>query len=236
MPPDDEPIARAAYDELADTYAEDVTSNAYNAEIEFPATSSLIPAVDGKRILDAGCGTGFYTRWLVEQGADVLGIDASEEMLDHAIEQGGDRATFTQADLSEPLDFLEEESFDGIVSALVLSYVKDWNQVFSEFHRVLRSGGFLVFSTGHPIDQFPPENDQGENYFELEELTKTWAIDVPYYRRPFSAILNPVLENGFKLETILEPQPTAAFKKRRPDRYEKESRYPVFLCIRASKH
>lgn len=234
MPSDDDPIARAAYDELADTYADDVKSNAYNAEIEFPGTTSLIPAVDGERILDAGCGTGFYTEWLVEQGADVLGIDVSEKMLAHAIEQLGDRAEFVQADLGEPLDFLADDSFDGIVSALALSYVEDWTHVFSEFQRLLRPGGFLVFSTGHPLDQFPPENDQGENYFEIESITKSWAVDVPYYRRPFSAILNPVLENGFQLDTILEPQPTEAFKERRPERYEKESRYPVFLCVRAT--
>jgi len=229
------PIAKTAYDELADTYAEDVKTNPYTAELEFPATSSLIPKVNGKRILDAGCGTGFYTKWLVEQGGDVLGIDVSDEMLSHAVEQVGDRAEFIQADLGETLDFLPEDSFDGIVSALALSYVKDWEQVFSEFNRILTSGGFLVFSTGHPLDQFPPENNEGENYFEIEELSKEWEVDVPHYRRPFSEMLNPVLENGFQLDTIVEPQPTEAFKELRPERYEKESRYPVFLCVRATR-
>lgn len=232
---DDEPIARAAYDQLADSYAEDVKTNAYNAEIEFPGTSSLVPDVDGKRVLDAGCGTGHYTEWLVEQGAEVLGIDVSEEMLAHAREAVGDRAEFRRADLGEPLDFLAADSFDGIVSALALGYVRDWDRVFAEFHRVLRPGGFLVFSTGHPLDQFPPENDEAENYFEVERLTKEWEVEVPYYRRPFSEILNPVLDNGFRLDEILEPQPTERFRELRPERYEKESRYPVFLCVRATK-
>lgn len=233
MTAENDAIARAAYDELADTYAEDVKTNAYNAELEFPATSSLIPNVDGKRVLDAGCGTGFYTKWLIEQGADVLGIDASNEMLSIAVEQVGNRAEFKQADLGEPLDFLASNSFDGIVSALALSYVKDWEQVFAEFNRVLVPGGFVVFSTGHPLDQFP-ESNEAENYFDIEELTKEWVVDVPYYRRPFSEILNPVLNNGFQLDTIVEPQPTETFKKLRPERYEKESRNPVFLCVRAT--
>lgn len=232
---DDEPIARAAYDELADSYAEDVKTNAYNAEIEFPGTSSLVPDVDGERVLDAGCGTGHYTEWLVEQGADVLGIDVSEEMLGHAREAVGDRAEFRRADLGEPLDFLAANSFDGVVSALALGYVGDWDGAFSEFHRVLRPGGFLVFSTGHPLDQFPPENDEAENYFEVEKLTKEWEVEVPYYRRPFSEILGPVLDNGFRLDEIVEPQPTERFRELRPERYEKESRYPVFLCVRATK-
>ena len=48
-------------------------------------------------------------------------------------------------------------------------------------------------------------------------------------------ILDPVLDNGFRLETIVEPQPTQNFKELRPERYEKESRHPVFLCARAAK-
>ncbi|MCU4740340.1 class I SAM-dependent methyltransferase [Natronoglomus mannanivorans] len=236
MTADDDPIAKAAYDELAETYATNVRTNAYNAELEFPATSSLIPDVAGKRILDAGCGTGVYTEWLVERGADVVGIDVSDEMLGHAREQvgDGDCTEFRRADLEEPLEFATVRSFDGIVSALALSYVEDWRQVFSEFARVLKPGGFLVFSTGHPIDEFPPENDEAENYFEVERLTKEWDVEVPYYRRPFSEMLNPLLENGFRLETIVEPQPTDAFAEQRPERYEKESRNPVFLCVRAT--
>lgn len=235
MTSENESIARDAYDELADTYAEDVKTNSYNAELEFPATSSLIPNVEGKRVLDAGCGTGIYTEWLVEQGAEVVGVDVSDEMLNHAVEQVGDRAEFVQTNLEEPLDFAAKDSFDGIVSALALSYVEDWEQVFSEFSRVLTPGGFLIFSTGHPLNQFPPENDDGENYFEIEQLSKEWDVDVPYYRRPFSLIINPLLDNGFQLNTIVEPQPTDEFKKQRPERYEKESRYPVFLCVRATK-
>jgi SAM-dependent methyltransferase len=238
MPEDDEhePIARDAYDELADSYAVDVRENAYNAHLEFPATSSLLPAVDGKRVLDAGCGTGVYSAWLVEHGAEVVGVDVSEEMLAHARDAvpADAPAEFVQGDLGEPLDFAADDAFDGVVSALALSYVADWDATFAEFHRVLAPGGFLVFSTGHPLDQFPPENDQGENYFEIERLSKDWDVDVPYYRRPFGEMVRPLLANGFRLDDVLEPQPTDAFREQRPERYEKEARYPVFICVRAT--
>jgi SAM-dependent methyltransferase len=231
----DDPTTETAYDELADTYVEDVRTNAYNAELEFPATSSLIPDVDGKRVLDAGCGTGVYTEWLVERGADVVGIDVSAEMLGHAVELVGDRAEFERADLGEPLTFADDDAFDGVVSALALAYVADWDRVFAEFGRILRSGGFLVFSTGHPLDNFAPADDVGGNYFEVERLTKEWEVEVPYYRRPFSKMLNPLLDNGFQLDRIVEPQPTDAFEELRPARYEKESTHPVFLCVRATR-
>lgn len=236
MVPDDDPIAGDAYDELADSYAEDVRSNAYNAHLEFPATSAMIPDVEGMRVLDAGCGTGVYTAFLADRGAEVVGVDVSEEMLSHAREAVGDRAEFRRADLGEPLPF-EDGAFDGVVSALALGYVEDWDAVFAEFARVLRPGGFVVFSTGHPLDQFPldegGEPADADSYFDVERLTKEWDVPVPYYRRPFSAVVNPLLEGGFRLETVVEPRPTEAFREQRPERYEKESRYPVFLCVRA---
>lgn len=230
----DEPIAKTAYDELADTYAEEVRTNPYNAHLEFPATSALIPEVEGKRILDAGCGTGVYTDWLLDHDADVVGFDASEQMLKHARNRVGNEVDLHQAALEEPLQFADPDSFDGIVSALALGYVQDLGKPFSEFARVLKSGGFVVFSTGHPLDQFPFEEDDGEsNYFDVEQREKAWEVDVPYYRRPLEEIITPLLETGFQIEEFVEPQPTEPFKEEWPERYKKESRYPVFLCIRA---
>jgi len=230
--PSEDPIAEDAYDELAEQYDADLKTDAYNAYLEFPGTSSLIPDVEGARVLDAGCGTGFYTEWLVEEGAEVVGVDVSEEMLALAREKVGDDTEFHRADLGEPLDFLDDDSFDGVVSALVLGYVEDWGAVFEEFARVLRPGGFLVFSTGHPVDTFEEGGDG--NYFQVERRTKDWGVDVPYYRRPFSAMVNPLLDVGFRLDRVLEPQPTDEFREQRPERYEKESTNPVFVCLRAT--
>lgn len=229
----DDPIARDAYDELAATYAEDVETNGYNAHIEFPGTTALVPDVEGARVLDAGCGTGRYTEWLLERGADVVGVDASEAMLDHARERVGDRAELHRADLGGSLDFARDVEFDGVVSALALGYVEDWRRPFSGFARILKPGGFLVVSDIHPFDEYPLEAD--ENYFEVESRTKEWAVEVPYYRRPLSEIFDPLFENGFRIEAIAEPQPTDAFERQRPERYERESKRPVFLCLRALK-
>lgn len=233
---EDDPIARDAYDELADSYAVDVRENAYNAHLEFPGTTSLVPDVDGKRVLDAGCGTGVYSAWLVEGGAEVVGVDVSDAMLAHARDAVPDDAPaeFVQGDLGDGLGFADDDAFDGVVSALALSYVRDWDHVFGEFRRVLRDGGFLVFSTGHPLDQFGADAPDAENYFEVERLTKDWDVEVPYYRRPFGELLRPLLANGFRLDDVHEPEPTEAFREQRPDRYEKESTHPVFVCVRAT--
>jgi SAM-dependent methyltransferase len=224
----EKPIAEDAYDALADEYAEEVPESAYNAHLEFPGTTGLVPDIDGERILDAGCGTGIYTEWLLDQGAEVVGVDVSEAMLDHAREAVGDRAEFHRATLGESLHF-DDDAFDGVVSALAIDYVEDWERTFAEFARVLTPGGFVVFSVVHPLDTL----DEAENYFEIERYVKEWSVDVPCYRRPFDAMLDPVIESGFRIDEICEPQPTAEFAEKRPERYEKESHNPVFLCVRA---
>jgi len=229
-PPDDRTPAEA-YDELAAGYEADVEAGAYNAHLEFPGTTGLIPDADGKRVLDAGCGAGRYTEWLLDRGAGVVGVDASEAMLDQAADRVGDRAALYQRDLADPLGFAGDDAFDGVVSALALDYVADWQATFAEFERLLAPGGFLVFSVRHPVDEFDPDADA--DYFETERRTADWGVDVPYYRRPLSAMFDPLLDAGFRVDAVREPQPTDAFAEQRPERYETESRAPVFLCVRA---
>lgn len=78
------------------------------------------------------------------------------------------------------------------------------------------------------------------NYFDVELLDLEWTgfgapIRVPSYRRPLSAMLNPLIEAGFTLERVLEPIPRERFKEEAPKHYEVLSRRPGFLCIRAAK-
>ncbi|MFC4552646.1 MULTISPECIES: class I SAM-dependent methyltransferase [Halorussus] len=227
----EEPTAAAAYDELAAEYVREIESNLYNAELEFPATTALVPDAAGTRVLDAGCGAGRYAEWLLDEGTEVVGVDASEAMLERAAERVGERAELREANLAEPLDFAADGEFDGVVSSLALDYVADWRPTFAEFARVLAPGGFLVFSVRHPLDEL----DDEANYFEVERRVADWAVEVPYYRRSLSEILGPLLDAGFRMDEVVEPTPTETFRERWPERYETESKRPVFLCVRAVK-
>jgi hypothetical protein len=105
-------------------------------------------------------------------------------------------------------------------------------------HRVLRQPGHLVFSVGHPFADFTLPGAQ--NYFDTELLEYEWKglgipVVVPFYRRPLGALVNPLLAAGFVLERILEPTPTEEFRQADPKDYEKLSRQPGFLCVRAAK-
>jgi SAM-dependent methyltransferase len=236
VPPDESPTVENAYDRLSGSY-ETHEDDPYCADFEFPATTDLVPEVEGNRVLDAGCGRGRYTEWLIERGASVVAVDKSSEMVERARQRVDDRAEIRRADIGQPLEFADDSEFDGVVSGLSLHYLENWRRTFAEFARLLRPGGFLVFSTHHPIDDYVAF--EAENYFETERERMTWSasgdeIDVPFYRRPFSEVVNPLVETGFRLEELVEPKPTEAFEERKPESYEKRLTYPTFLCIRAS--
>jgi ubiquinone/menaquinone biosynthesis C-methylase UbiE len=236
---EDKPIAYDAWEELAEAYSLMVEKKAHNAFYERPATLSLLPTVKGKRVLDAGCGPGVYSKLLLEQGAEVLGIDASPKMIELAQKRTGSKAQFILADLNRPLSFLEDQSFDIVLSALALDYVKDWETVFCEFFRVLRTPGVLVFSAGHPFPDFYKFQDKA-NYFEVEAIEFIWCgfgfdIAVPFYRRPLSEIFNPLIAAGFIMDQVLEPQPVPEFRREAPEDYKKLMKRPGFICIRALK-
>jgi len=235
----DNPVALDAYESLAEAYAAAIDTKPHNAYYERPTTLSLLPKVKGKRVLDAGCGPGVYSEWLVEHGAEVVGVDASPKMVELAKQRLGTASDVRQADLSKPLTFLGSSSFDMVLSPLVLEYVEDWGSTFAEFYRVLRPDGHLVFSVTHPF--FDYIYFKSNNYFETELVGSEWSgfkpiqVYVPSFRRSLGATLNPLVEAGFCLEKILEPKPTDDFKKADPKHYEELSQQPCFLCIRARK-
>ena len=239
LPTNENPIGLEAWQSLAESYAANVDTKAHNAFYERPATLSLLPPIEGRRVLDAGCGPGAYAEWLVEHGAEVVALDVSPKMVRLAEARVQGKAQILLADLRKPLDFLESESFDLVVSPLVLDHVEDWDLAFTEFFRLLRRPGYFVFSVGHPSDEFYEHHNEG-NYFNVEQVDMTWrGFDTPvvvrYYRRPLGAMLDPLLGAGFTLERLLEPRPLKEFKDQDPEDYAKLVRQPGFICFRAAK-
>ncbi|MFC5971503.1 class I SAM-dependent methyltransferase [Halomarina salina] len=184
-------------------------------------------------MLDAGCGPGVTTRDLREGGADAVGLDVSPRMLRLARERVPE-ASFVRADLGTRLPFADS-AFDGVHSSLALHYVRDWEALFGDLARVCRPGGWLVCSTQHPFADF---DRLGGDYFDVAGVSEEWdafgeRVDVPFYRRPLEAVVNPLLDAGFRLERVVEPEPTERFREALPEKYETVSREPTFLCLRA---
>jgi ubiquinone biosynthesis O-methyltransferase len=113
--------------------------------LESQLVLELVGDVDGRRVLDVGCGDGELALELTKRGAVVTGIDASAAMIDAAKR----RATQYNVDITfqvgpaEQLPFAAEQ-FDVVTAITILCFVDDAAPVFREFTRVLRPGGRLV--------------------------------------------------------------------------------------------
>jgi SAM-dependent methyltransferase len=227
------------YEQFARRYAERAATKPHNAYYDRPNTLSLLPDVNGLSVLDAGCGPGIYAAWLVDHGARVVAFDVTPDFVDITRERVGERATVLRADLTQPLDFAVDASFDIVLCPLVLDYIEDWRPVFDEFYRVLKVGGVLVFSAGHPFGDWLYFPDT--NYFDTALVSAEWGGFgqprplIKGYRRPLAAALNPLLDAGFRLDHLHEPLPTEEFRQADPADYEKLMRQPGFLCVRAVK-
>lgn len=236
-----EPLARRAYEELAESYAALVPTKPHNAYYERPATLSLMGDVRGRRVLDAGCGPGVYAEILVERGADVVGFDASKRMVGLATERLRGRAEFFRANLEDTWGWLDDGAFDLAVCALAMDYVRDWSGPLSEFRRVLRPGGRLVFSVEHPASTFVRHVYRGGgNYFETEAVGMEWTgfpgrVWMPSYRRSLGNMVGSILGGGFELAGLVEPRPDERFREADPAEHEKLSRMPGFLCFGVRK-
>lgn len=225
------------YEQIAEQYAEAAKIKPYNVYLERPAVRALVPDIQGAHVLDAGCGPGTNIPWLVERGAQkVVGIDASPKMITIAGREAPPNVSLFVADMSQPLDFLADDSFDLLFSSLVVHYIEDIDHLFAEFARLLRPGGSFVFSTHHPQNDF---RHHPGNYFATKFVSEQWRgfgeepITVSFYRRPLSAITGALANAHFIIERMTEAQPTADFLRTDPERYEKTSRRPTFLCVRA---
>lgn len=236
--------AHQVFDRIADGYASNNPHYAARAEYEWPMVRSLLPDLEGRSVLDAATGAGYYAARIAERGASVVGIDASEAMIERARSRHGESATFQQADLRDPLPFTDGR-FDLVLSQLTLEHLRDWDPVIGEFARVLEAGGQLVLSTDHPFcTYFTIEHEgteigsaltQRADYYAIEAYERDWGTDetplhVPFVRRPLVEVVRPLFEAGFVLTALREPAPDA---DEEPMAYF-DDELPRFLGLRAT--
>jgi SAM-dependent methyltransferase len=220
------------YDSFAEAYSAENENSLVNAYYERPAMLALAGDVAGRRILDAGCGSGPLSAALRDRGAVVTGIDASAGMLALARRRLGDGASLHKADLRDPLPF-DDGAFDDVVASLVLHYLEDWGPPLAELRRVLRPGGRLIASVDHPFVAYTI-SDPRPDYFATTSYTFDWRIGgrtVPmrFWRKPLHAMTDAFAAAGFRLAAISEPQPDPSAWDRFPDDVYDISTRPCFL-------
>lgn len=221
----------------------------YNDLLEQPAMAKLLPDLNGKSVLDLGCGYGHNCIDFVRRGAKrVVGIDISENMLEVAkAESADEKIEYINMSMTDIAKL--GEKFDFIYSSLAFHYIEDFDSFAKEMYSVLNSGGELLFSQEHPITTATigdkghwNKNIKGErisytfsNYNEEGERRTHWYVDgVVKYHRTFSGIVNALVKAGFVIEEICEPAPENWAVEKLP-KIASEYKKPSFLIIKARK-
>lgn len=181
----------------------------------------LLGDVEGKDILEMGCGGGQNSIVLASRGAKSVGLDISEKQLEYArrlARRHGIRASF-QLGSMENMNMFSDERFDIVLSSCAIGYSENYGDTFREAFRVLRRGGIFVFCVVHPIANRGRVVKQGErrlwgigNYFDRRRRTWTWKFNKMTarfygYHRTFQDYFNSLVSAGFVVEKILEPEP-----------------------------
>ena len=166
-----------AYREWAKTYDKQVNAS---IDIEENKAVKLINASEGDHILDVGCGTGRYTKIFTQQGAKVVGIDFSKNMLKIA-KARVKKAEFKQTDITKKFPF-PDNTFDKIVCSLVVSHIKNLSPVLKEMKRVLKDGGFIILTTLHPDIDFWGFESAGSTPFLISKYKCTYCHTFPELR------------------------------------------------------
>ncbi|WP_019814204.1 class I SAM-dependent methyltransferase [Saccharomonospora saliphila] len=237
-PVEPDPASRVNdYDGFAEAYAAENEAGITNAYYERPAVLALAGDVAGRRILDAGCGSGPLFAALRDRGADVTGVDASAGMLELARRRLGDDADLRVADLRDPLPFADG-AFDDVMASLVLHYLEDWGPPVAELRRVLTTGGRLIVSVDHPFAIHCIDRLSGRrtDYFETYNWTEEWtmgghSVPMSFWNRPLHAMTDAFTAAGFRITTLNEPQPVPAARELFPDEYPFLATSPSFLLF-----
>lgn len=214
---------------------------------EWSTLEKLLPDFNQKRVLDLGCGYGWHCIYAAEHGAErVVGLDLSEKMLAVAKHKTSYQQVEYLRESIEDFEF-EEESFDVVLSSLAFHYVKDFETLAKKINKVLRKDGILIFSAEHPV--FTAEGSQDwyydehgnilhfpvDNYYiEGERKAIFLGEEVIKYHKTLTTYLNSLLNNGFELMNIVEPQPDEQMLAT-IDGMKDELRRPMMLIVKARK-
>ncbi|MBQ7962380.1 MAG: class I SAM-dependent methyltransferase [Clostridia bacterium] len=221
----------------------------YNDLLEQPAMAKLLPDLNGKSVLDLGCGYGHNCIDFIKRGAaSVVGIDISEKMLSVAkTESAHEKIQYLNMSMTDISQL--DDKFDLIYSSLAFHYVEDFNAFAKEMYSVLNNGGQLLFSQEHPIitatidgNGHFNKNIRGKrvsytfsNYNEPGERKVHWYVDgVIKYHRTFSDVINALAKAGFVIEEVCEPTPEKWAIEKLPT-IVKEYIKPNFLIVKARK-
>jgi len=183
-----------------------------------PVLWAFLGDVTGRRVLDAGCGTGYLSHHLQRRGASVVGVDLAEEMI--AIARASYDGIDFRVDSVSELATIGDAEVDIVVSNYVLMDTPELAEATRAFFRVLKPGGHAVVVFSHPC--FPQGRAVGSedgtrvtypwdfSYFDERTcVDPPWAhftSDFMWFHRPLSAYWRAFADAGFHVADFEEPR------------------------------
>jgi ubiquinone/menaquinone biosynthesis C-methylase UbiE len=197
--------APAAYDEVAHAYSRALDPEGVG--LVDPVLTELVGEVAGREILSLACGQGQDARLLARLGATVTGVDLSEEMLAHAVRHEADNQrgiVYVHGD-AQDLAVFADRSFNGVVCHMALMDIPDLPATISSVARVLRQGGWFVFSIVHPCYGGHVENvtDYLLDHRYQKRVPRDW-LPTHAYHRPLGTYVGELVRVGFRIERVVE--------------------------------
>ncbi|MHC6179189.1 class I SAM-dependent methyltransferase [Clostridium sp. JNZ X4-2] len=189
---------------------------------EWHQFKALFPDLSGKNVLDLGCGYGWHCKCAVECGAkQVLGTDLSEKMIHEAKEKNADPKITYQVCGLEEYDY-SANSYDCVISNLVLHYIADIDIIFRKVYLTLKADGIFLLNIEHPVftagvnqdwiynangkPQYWPVDDY---FYPGERATHFLGQDVTKQHHTLTQIPMGLIKAGFQLNTVEETMPSA---------------------------
>ena len=240
------PTLEEAYNSVADEYllsrsSGNTRTGFKNRVGEQPVMFNTVPKnLQGKKLLDLGCGPGIHAKEYCSRGAEVMGIDISEEMIKIAKKQAP-QATFLKGNLFE-LPF-PDNHFEIITSSYVLDHIKDLYSAAKEILRVLKPKGEFIFTIPHPIINMFRDEHEGKytpshpyfdtkaKFFNIGTAGKIFES----YPRMMEDLFKPFLSLGMILVDFKENKPNPSWREQCDKFDENLLRIPFLCCFKWKK-
>lgn len=190
-----------------------------------PYTLTKLSVVEGKKILDLGCGEGGYSIELAKRKAEVVSIDCSVQAIQYASEQAEKNGLFIEHYVRNSNDLfgIDDNTFDIVLCSMMLMDCEDFDGTIREIARVLKPGGKLIASVLHPCFSGNHEKGIGRqgkgierqvivmNYFEptiWEAPLYMGKTPVVWRHRTMEDYIKTFIRNGLTIVDIDEPKAT----------------------------
>lgn len=214
------------YDEFATTFSEVVIDN--NKDSNSAYFSYFDSSLNGKFVLDLGCGNGYDLIQMRMRGAVIFGIDASDEMV--RIAKQNNPEGIIKVGYFDKIP-CADNYFDFVISKWALQTAFHIDPIYEEIYRVLKIDGQLIYLSGHPMRQFIEKKRDGKNYFDKEIVESVFFDGKITAREPshtMNEYLSPTFFKKFSLFAYHEGNDSGA------ERVNGDT-YPSYFIVKAGR-